>query len=221
MFDALAAVLAGRPRWLDVLQRLAYWPQEEDPARAVAMVETLADRLWHPRDRVLTGVVTNQLADGVVRPYLRVVRVVDADFPRLDLHGRMDVLERMCSDAVGVRHLWGFSTRVLFGDPVIALLAARTTGLKFVRISQSRVGVEGARLIATSPAFAGLEELSLHSNALDDEAAALLLASKQLDGVKSVNLYDNQIGDEMVARIRAHLPWKAAKLVLHGQNRAA
>lgn len=217
-FTALEELLAGQPGWAEVLNRVAYWPEEQDLPRAVAMVEEVANRAWRPEARTPTRRVLDQLRRGEVRPHLRLLRALDVDVPELSVRDRVRVLERMIDEG-GVRELHTFRSRVTLGDHVlIEVLGRRVTGLRVLSIGQSQVSSAGAAALAGSPAFAGLHHLSLHSNRIDDRGGLALVASPHLASLRYLNLHANCLGPEVARRMRSRPEWEGAKLVLHGQG---
>lgn len=181
------------------------------------MVEAVADRSWHRSARKPTRCVLDQLSRREVRPYVRVLGVLDADVPGLSIGARYEVLARMIGAGMHVLHT--FASVVCHGDAVLVdQLAAHVTGLRILSVSQSLVSNGGARAIAESPAFANLERLSLHSNAIDDNGADALVGSPHLAGLRYLNLYENRISTDAIARIRARPAWHATKLILHRQG---
>lgn len=58
-------------------------------------------------------------------------------------------------------------------------------------LAVNAIGDEGARLLASTPALAGLEDLSLHQVGLTDAGARALAASEHLPAGLSLCLFDN------------------------------
>lgn len=213
----LTARLADpQARWGEVLTALACWPPDQDPGAALAAVEAELHR-WPPDTRVLPRLARGQLLAGEVRPYLRLIRVLDLR-PLWQLRDRPALLRRMITGA-GVRELLTFTTRYDHGEAHIDLLTAHITGLRGLHLGGSGVGPTGAHRLASCPALARLQHLGLPNNDLDDPAGEALLASPHLGELRSLNLYGNRLSPAMVQRILAAPQWQRTTLVAHAQRR--
>ncbi len=216
-FAGLAARLADpRAIWGDVITLLACWPPDQDPASAVALVEAEVDR-WPPHSRTLPRLALEQLRAGEVRPYLRLIRVLDlrALWQNRD---RATLLRRMI--AAGMHELLTFTTRYDQGEPLIELLVAHITGLRRLQLGGSAIGPAGAIRLARWPELVHLQHLGLPNNHIDDAGAEALLASPHLDNLHSLNLYGNRLSPAMLGRIVAARQWQRTRLVVHGQHLA-
>lgn len=119
---------------------------------------------------------------------------------------------------MGRRRVIGEEARVAGLVELLGREAARVTGLRVLFVGMSGIQAPAARVIASSPAFAGLDSLSLHKNAIDDEGALALVESPHLDRLGYLNLYGNRISADVIARIARAPQWESTCLVLHGQN---
>jgi len=215
-FAGLAALLERSDApWNEVLNCLARWPAEQEPERAIVIVEAAVDR-WPAGLRGLSRFVVQQLVGGELRPYLRVLRALD--LRRVWSVKRRDLLLARMIEEGGVTRLESFTTRYDLGEELIPRLARSISGLRSLEIGGSGVSSGGAEALALAPGLAGLVSLSLHNNHIRDDGAEALLCSPWLGGLRFLNLHGNRLSSAMVERIAAAPRWQAARIVLGCQR---
>lgn len=82
------------------------------------------------------------------------------------------------------------------------VLGAGGAPLRALTLSHNRVTVAGARLLATAPRAAALEELTLDFNPIGDEGGAAIAAA--LGGLRRLALWGCGVGDDTVRAIAAN-----------------
>jgi hypothetical protein len=201
------------PSWSRLLTQLVRWPLDQDPERAMAIVEASG---FPAEVRGLSPLAYQQLLDLDVRPYLRLIRVLDLR-PLNHVGEPTRLFERMIHEG-GMRELHTLITRYHRWSGLAPLIARHITGLRCLRLGDSGLDAESARALAHAPALADLRELSLYTNHIDDDGAQALVDSPHLASLRFLNLYGNDLSPAMIARIRAAPQWREAALVLHGQR---
>lgn len=198
--------------WPEVLNRLAFWPLGHGLMEATEQVEAVVER-WPAATRSPTRFVLRQLLEGEVRPYLRLLRVLDLR-PLWRVRDRDGLLRRIIRDG-SLRELHTFRARYSDGDALLTTLVRSIRGLCTIYLGGSTVSPAGAHAIARSPAMSGLRHLSLHNNQIGDVGAEALLASPYLHGLRWLNLYRNGISHDLRDAIRGAPQWQRARLILH------
>ncbi|WP_146157606.1 hypothetical protein [Enhygromyxa salina] len=149
---------------------------------------------------------------GHVRPYLRLLRVLDIR-PLHPIRDRNALLRRMIREG-GVRELQTFRARYSDGDQLIDTLLRSIHGLQVIYIGGSHVGPAAAQALAQSPSMSGLRYLSLHNNSIGDGGAEALLASPYLRELRWLNLYRNGISGALRDAIKRAPQWQGAQIIL-------
>ncbi len=198
--------------WGEVLGRLAFWPLGRGLEEATEQVEAVVER-WPAATRAPTRIVLQQLLNGEIRPYLRLLRVLDLR-PLWRVRDRDGLLRRIIRDG-SLRELHTFRARYSDGDALLTTLVRSIRGLHTLYLGGSTVSPAGAYAIARSPAMSGLRHLSLHNNQIGDVGAEALLASPYLHGLRWLNLYRNGISHDLRDAIRSAPQWQRARLILH------
>jgi uncharacterized protein (TIGR02996 family) len=99
----------------------------------------------------------------------------------------------------GLRRLCLYSVQL--GDEAVEAVLAGQWRLERLDLSNTRTTKAGAKLLAGSPAAAGLTSLDLMDNDLGDEGVAALAASPHLANLVSLNLYRTGMTDAGAAAL--------------------